>query len=101
MLGLLDTAIPAAERERIAFHALRTRESGMRRFMSVHVLVPGRWTVQRSHALLEAIERDIREAVPGLTVFSHLESLDDPAPWDDTALGRRRGRAAAPHGRRA
>ena len=100
MLGLLDTAIPAGEREQIgailslyeregiAFHALRTRESGMRRFMSVHVLVPGHWTVQRGHALLEAIERDIRGAVPGLTVFTHLESLDDPASWHDTALDR-------------
>lgn len=105
MLGLLDTALPAAERARVGailgryeregiqFHALRTRESGARRFMSVHVLVPGRWTVQRGHALLEAIERDIREAVPGLTVFTHLESLDDPASWDDTALDRRADRA--------
>lgn len=101
MLGLLDTALPADERaqltaifERYArehdvqFHALRTREAGARRFVSVHVLVPGQWTVQRGHALLEAVERDIRQALPGVTVFTHLESLDDPASWDDTALDR-------------
>ena len=101
MLGLLDTALPTAEREAvqaiferytreqgIVFHALRTREAGARRFVSVHVLVPGRWTVHHGHALLEAIERDIRGAIHGVTIFTHLESLDDPASWDDTTLDR-------------
>jgi cation diffusion facilitator family transporter len=108
-LGLLDTALPADERaairavfdryaatEGVQFHALRTRESGARRFISVHVLVPGGWTVQRGHALLEVIERDIRDAVPMLTVFTHLESLDDPASWDDTALDRPQALETAP-----
>ena len=30
----------------IAYHALRTRRAGARRFVSVHILVPGSWTVQ-------------------------------------------------------
>src|SRR5262249_42534766 len=62
-LGLLDTALPredlaaieailARQRERgIQFHALRTRRSGTRRFVSLHVLVPGTWTVQQGHDL--------------------------------------------------
>jgi divalent metal cation (Fe/Co/Zn/Cd) transporter len=50
--------------------------------------VPGQWTVQRGHHLLERIEADVREALPGVTVFTHLESLDDPASWDDVALDR-------------
>jgi divalent metal cation (Fe/Co/Zn/Cd) transporter len=54
----------------------------------VHVLVPGQWTVQRGHHLLERIEADVRQALPGVTVFTHLESLDDPASWDDVALDR-------------
>src|SRR5207247_1244319 len=72
----------------IQYHALRTRESGARRFVSLHVLVPGDWTVHRGHRLLERIEADIREAVPDVSVFTHLESLDDPASWDDQALDR-------------
>jgi len=99
-LGLLDTALPTEERARIdavleryatsgvQFHALRTREAGSRRFMSVHVLVPGEWTVQDGHALLEKIERDIRGEVPGLTVFTHLEPLNDPVSWADATLDR-------------
>lgn len=99
-LGLLDTALPVEERAQIEavlgryeangvqFHALRTREAGVRRFMSVHVLVSGTWTVQQGHTLLETIERDIRDAIPGLTVFTHLEPLDDPVSWADASLDR-------------
>ncbi len=98
--GLMDTALPETEVRSVqavldrhetggvAFHALRTRQSGARRFVSVHVLVPGRWTVQRGHRLLEAIEGEIRDALPNVTVFTHLESLDDPASYDDVTLDR-------------
>jgi cation diffusion facilitator family transporter len=101
LLGLLDTALPAEDRERvrailtryerehgIQTHALRTRTAGARNFVAVHVLVPGNWTVHQGHELLEWIENDIREAVPGTTMFTHLESLDDPASWHDTELDR-------------
>ncbi len=72
----------------VKFHALRTRQSGSKKFISVHVLVPGDWTVQRGHELLERIEGDIRTTVSDSVVFTHLESLDDPASWEDEALER-------------
>ncbi|HEU5015904.1 MAG TPA: cation diffusion facilitator family transporter [Roseiflexaceae bacterium] len=99
-LGLLDSALPPDEQQAIQrvllnystadiqFHALRTRQAGARRFMSVHVLVPGAWTVHHGHHFLEQVERDIRAAVPNITVFTHLESLDDPASWQDETLDR-------------
>lgn len=98
--GLMDTMLPAGdvaiihktfqpyEQAGVQFHALRTRQSGTRKFISVHVLVPGEWTVQRGHELLERIEDDIRRAVPEAVVFTHLESLDDPASWEDQNLER-------------
>jgi cation diffusion facilitator family transporter len=100
MLGLLDTALPEETRRGIVtileehagdgvqYHALRTRQAGARRFISVHILVPGRWTVQRGHDLLEDIEDRIRERVPNSTVFTHLEPLEDPISWDDLRLER-------------
>jgi divalent metal cation (Fe/Co/Zn/Cd) transporter len=57
------------------------------------VLVPGDWTVQRGHQLLERIENDIRHAVPDSMIFTHLESLDDPTSWEDETLDRRRNAA--------
>ncbi len=97
-LGLMDTAIDAAQtmqlqtvlnrhgNDRVQFHALRTRQSGGRCFVSFHVLVPGDWTVQAGHALLERIEADVRAAIPNVTVFTHLEPIDDPAAWRDTQI---------------
>ena len=100
VLGLMDTALSAEERgkvdqvlapyreEGVQFHALRTRQAGSRRFVSLHVLVPGHWTVQRGHTLLEEIEEGIRSTIQEATVFTHLEPLDDPASWEDVSLER-------------
>ena len=98
--GLMDRAVPLQEQiavqgvldsfraEGAQFHALRTRQAGARRFVTVHVLVPGDWTVHRGHRLLERIEAGIRGAVPNVSVLTHLESLEDPASWDDMGLDR-------------
>lgn len=100
-LGLMDTAISAEEQtlvstildryvaeKKIEYHALRTRQSGTRAFISVHILVPGAWTVHQGHELLEELEADIRRDIAGAVIFTHLESLDDPASWHDIELDR-------------
>jgi cation diffusion facilitator family transporter len=98
--GLMDAALPASElqvlrelldrygADGIEYHALRTRQAGARRFVSVHVLVPPDWTVQQGHDLLERIEADIRRALPPATVDTHLEPLGDPAAMSDEELHR-------------
>ena len=98
--GLMDKAIAAEDvaavqrvldvfrRDGVQFHALITRQAGAQKFVSVHVLVPGDWTVRRGHQLLEQIEADIRRTVPGALMFTHLEPLDDPASWADEKLER-------------
>ncbi|MDO8283099.1 MAG: cation diffusion facilitator family transporter [Thermodesulfovibrionia bacterium] len=100
MSGLMDAALPAKEQEMVKkalepylhdgveYHAIRTRQAGSRKFVSLHVLVPGLWTVERGHHLLECIEADIRSALPNVTVFTHLESLHDPASYEDMHLDR-------------
>ncbi len=98
--GLMDTSLPAEEVakvravldgyccDEVQYHALRTRQSGATRFVSVHVQVPGDWTVQRGHTLLEDIERDLRRVVAPVSVFTHLEPVDDPISWEDIELHR-------------
>lgn len=100
--GLLDRALPPEdqqaiskvlsryEKESIRFHALRTRASGPRRFISMHVLVPGEWTVQKGHDLSERIEKDLAEALQGnSTFFIHIEPSEDPVSFADQTLDRR------------
>jgi cation diffusion facilitator family transporter len=98
--GLLDAGLPEDERrvvteaiarfqaQGVLFHALRTRVAGTRRFVSMHVLVPGGWTVQRGHDLCEEIERAVRDALPQTAVFTHLEPREDPVSYEDRTLDR-------------
>jgi len=97
-LGLMDTALPAEDQSAITevlhqfrlqgihSHALRTRQAGTRKFVSLHILVPGEWQVQRGHEMLEKVESAIQAAVPGVHVFTHLEPLNDPAAFRDIEL---------------
>jgi len=98
--GLMDQAIPSSQREAIVallesyrdagvrYHALRTRRAAGRSFVSVHILVPGEWTVSRAHDLAEEIEGRIRAIVPGGHVESHLEPVGDPSSYADIHLDR-------------
>lgn len=100
-LGLMDTALPPDEQQQIVavlnrhatngvqFHALRTRQSAAHAFVSVHIQVPGHWTVQTGHGLLEQIEQEIRQALPSVSIFTHLEPVEDPISWQDIELYRK------------
>jgi len=100
VFGLMDSALPEDECKEVTtvldkfksrgiqFHALRTRQSGARCFVSVHVLVPGAWTVQQGHELLEELEAEICSTISYVTVFTHLEPLEDPVSGHDTGLDR-------------
>jgi cation diffusion facilitator family transporter len=70
----------------VSFHGLQTSQSGRYRFVSVHVLVPGAWTVQAGHDLLERIEATVRDVLPDTTVLTHLEPSEDPRAYDDYAF---------------
>jgi len=98
--GLMDASLPRAELDRIEailasyrrhgldFHALRTRQAGSRAFVTLHVLVPGAWTVQHGHDWSERIEADLRNAVPGAHVTTHIEPMEDPVSHIDRELDR-------------
>ena len=88
--GLMDAALPpetirvieetmnSYRGEDIDFDELRTRQAGALAFASLHVRVPGDWTVQKGHDYLELIEADLRAAVPRLHVITHLEPRKGP-----------------------
>ncbi len=98
--GLMDVSIPDDEiqaieaildtyrQQGLRFHALRTRQAGTRAFITLHVLVPGAWTVQLGHDWLERIEADIRQAVSNVHITTHLEPKEDPVSLADQGLDR-------------
>lgn len=101
LLGLMDSGLPAVEMdairgvlarffaEGVQYHALRTRRAGALKFMSVHLLMPGAWTIAHGHDIAERLENDLRKTVPGLIVFTHMEPEEDPVSWQDVALERK------------
>jgi cation diffusion facilitator family transporter len=98
--GLMDASLPAEQLKRIEtllatyreqgldFHAVRTRQSGNRAFVTLHVLVPGHWTVQLGHDWADRIELDIGKAIPRAHITTHLEPMEDPVSMDDQGLDR-------------
>lgn len=99
--GLMDASLSTQEMQAIEnvldnyraefgidFHALRTRQAGARHFISVHVLVPGAWTVHDAHHIAEDIETDIRAAVQNSVAFTHLEPIEDEISHEDISLDR-------------
>ncbi len=93
--GLMDASLPEADLkiieavmekyrgQGIVFHALRTRQSAARRFVSVHVLVPGSWTLHDAHHIAEDFEGDICKELADAIVQTHLEPVDDEISMED------------------
>lgn len=96
--GLMDRALPddelAAVRRAVdsqlgagwAFHALRTRQAGSRKFVEFHLLVPGSMFVRQAHAHADRVENAIQQALPDAEVTIHIEPVEDEASWHDSAL---------------
>lgn len=103
VLGLIDTSLPPeihekivkildeyVKREKIDYHALRTRQSGSHKFIDLHILVPGEWTVQKGHDLVEEIENALLKEIGNVSVLSHLEPIEDPISYEETPLIRKK-----------
>lgn len=99
--GLMDKRIPGDElaevekilaeyvrRYGVAYHALRTRRAGARRFVSFHLLVPDEWSVAHAHRLSEEIESRIGSLVPNAALLVHIEPIGHPSSYDDLHLDR-------------
>jgi cation diffusion facilitator family transporter len=98
--GLMDVSLPPNEldsiksildsyqTEGVRYHALRTRQAAARKFLVVHLLVPGDWTVRRGHQLAERVEVEVEKAIPNSNIATHIEPVEDPISMEDANLDR-------------
>jgi cation diffusion facilitator family transporter len=98
--GLLDVAVQPEElssvksildsykEEGVSYHALRSRQAAARKFMVVHLLVPGNWTVKKGHTLAEQVEKRVMETISNTNIVTHIEPIEDPASMSDAGIER-------------
>ena len=96
--GLMDHALTVQEQEQIraviqstlpenaAYHLLRTRRGGTRRFAEFHLLVDGDMIVRAAHHLSHRVEAALVAAIPGLEVMIHIEPLDERDTWESEEM---------------
>ena len=101
--GLMDATIPSEDLEKITsyldslktskieYHSLLTRVAGQRKFISVHILVPGKWTVKQGHDYADEVEETIVNMFDEpVTVATHIEPIDDPVSMIDIGIDRQK-----------
>ncbi len=72
----------------MGYHALRSRQAAARKFLVVHLLVPGNWSVKKAHGLAEQVEQDVSAAIPNANIVTHIEPAGDPISLADANLER-------------
>lgn len=92
--GLMDAALPPHEIRKTeeliraelppvaSFHGLRTRKAGARRFIELHLLVPGATSVMESHSWCDRIEDSLARHLPKVSVTIHVEPEETEAPHE-------------------
>jgi ferrous-iron efflux pump FieF len=66
-------AVAAEYPELAGLHDLRTRRSGLLRFVQFHVWVPADWTVRQAHDRLDRVEEDLQNRFPGTEILIHVD----------------------------
>jgi cation diffusion facilitator family transporter len=80
--GVIDEVLAEFACDEVRFHAVRSREAGHRSFVSMHMLVPGTWSVWQGHDLVEEVEQRLLARIPHLEVSTHLEPIEDPRAYE-------------------
>ncbi len=101
--GLMDASISdeavkritayldSLKEQHVEYHSLMTRQAGQRMFISVHLLVPGWWTVKKGHDYADFIEQSIENMFEEpVNVSTHIEPLDDPTSMNDIGIYRKK-----------
>jgi cation diffusion facilitator family transporter len=98
--GLMDVAVSPGDLERVksildglqsqgvSYHALRSRQAASYKFLVVHLLVPGSWSVRQGHEVAEQVENQVCESLTNANIVTHIEPIDDPSSLLDERIRR-------------
>jgi cation diffusion facilitator family transporter len=99
--GLLDASLPPQElasvksildsyqAQGVGYHALRSRQAAARKFLVVHLLVPGEWSIRKGHLLAEQVEKQVIETINNANIVTHIEPIEDQLSMDDISIVRK------------
>lgn len=88
IVDLVDSKLPEEEVNRIldiisnypqikTYHKLRTRKSGQRREVDIHLKLDDSTTLTEAHSLCNAVEQDIKALFPECYVLIHIEPYNN------------------------
>jgi ferrous-iron efflux pump FieF len=88
---LMDRELPDEERRRIvdiarsppevrSVHDLRTRSSGLTKFIQLHIVLDPAMPLGDAHAVGDRVEAMLREAFPQAEIILHVDGWDDREP---------------------
>lgn len=83
VLALVQSTLAGFEHATIRFDHLTTRKAGQRRYVDLHMHMPGDWTLRRAAALRTSVEQALMSAVPGLRASIQLLPSDVEAHFND------------------
>lgn len=84
--NLMDKEMPDEDKARITaildaqeglkgYHALKTRYSGRKAFIQMHLELDGTQSLNASHSIADAVEHKIKDAFPGADVICHQDPV--------------------------
>jgi divalent metal cation (Fe/Co/Zn/Cd) transporter len=80
----IDTTLEAfRHHQTVRFDHVTTRRAGPRRFVDMHLHMPGSWSLSHAAAVRGEVERSLMAAVPGLRATIQLLPMDVEAHVDD------------------
>ncbi len=78
-LSAIRTAIAKHTTDYVGFHEMRTRSSGNTQYIDLHLEMPRHLTVEESHRICDAIEKEVASSLPRAEVTIHVEPCDPAA----------------------
>jgi cation diffusion facilitator family transporter len=83
VIAQINETLHTFRHETLRFDHVSTRRAGSRRFVDLHMHMPGSWSLARGAAVRTSVEQALMSAVPGLRATIELLPMDVEAHFDD------------------